>query len=921
MRQFKVRRGLKTFGASLLLSLSACASPEPQQQEQANAPAQQPPAAPQQQQPQAQSPPPDQPGQPPGPGGNVLDELARELTLREQEGRALAQHYFRAGMRFYESFDYRKAAENFQKAHDADPANAEIRHFLLQSQLLAGDRIAEFETISELLRQQRDVSIELEKAELKRLYQEGEELLRRQEFARAITRFEQVLEKIRWFPYKVDTEGYEDSARRYIVTARRSQRERELAEAEAREQRALSQAREEEERNRREAREQVEQLLRQALDQLAVRRYDDAQETIEEILIKDPGNEEAIKLQELAIEQQHNVARDEIYYRNRQEHAIERENVTDLEVPYLETDNVAFPDREYWMGKVRQRHIGISRAQEREPDWIRDYRQVLKSRKVTLNFPETPFAEVISFLQDITGLNITVSPAVDQEEVTVSLRLRDIPLEDALKIILEQTQLAMAFKNETLMITPPDEARGEYDLEIYDVQDLLSRIPDFPGDRIRLAGDNGGGGGGGGGGAGSFSFDTAEEDEGVVLDPDQLETIITNAVGEDNWDDPASIEIHKGQIIVNQTRELHAQVREVLKNLRRNTGLFVQVETRFINMTDDFLRDVGVDFRDQGTSAPIFGHTPALTLDPSANIPTSIRGGNGHDVIGFGRQIPAQGNARAARLGPVINNGQNTLFGSSMFGGRTENVLDGGTAFFSGQRLNSAGVQTANSLKGLAFQAALLDPFQINAILRAEEENARRKIVQAPVITAANRQRVHVSVITQRAYISDYELSSGGTGLTVAEVADPIVETFQEGIVLDVRPTISADRKYITLDVRPTLATLVGGSFRQIQVNLGTVSSAAINVNIEVPQIVLQEAFTSVTLPDGGTALLGGFRNINQKEEHSGVPFIDHVPLINKLFSREAELNETSNLIILVTARMISVRDEEARRFNVDDED
>ena len=31
---------------------------------------------------------------------------------------------------------------------------------------------------------------------------------------------------------------------------------------------------------------------------------------------------------------------------------------------------------------------------------------------MTLNFPETPFGEVVSFLQDITGLNITVADEV-----------------------------------------------------------------------------------------------------------------------------------------------------------------------------------------------------------------------------------------------------------------------------------------------------------------------------------------------------------------------------------------------------------------------------------------------------------------------------------------------------------------------------
>jgi hypothetical protein len=73
-----------------------------------------------------------------------------------------------------------------------------------------------------------------------------------------------------------------------------------------------------------------------------------------------------------------------------------------------------------------------------------------------------------------------------------------------------------------------------------------------------------------------------------------------------------------------------------------------------------------------------------------------------------------------------------------MFGGRTENILDGGNAYFGGDRLNNSGVSAQNNPKGLAAQIAVLDPFQFNAIIRAEEENARRKIVQAPVITAAN---------------------------------------------------------------------------------------------------------------------------------------------------------------------------------------
>jgi hypothetical protein len=47
--------------------------------------------------------------------------------------------------------------------------------------------------------------------------------------------------------------------------------------------------------------------------------------------------------------------------------------------------------------------------------------------------------------------------------------------------------------------------------------------------------------------------------------------------------------------------------------------------------------------------------------------------------------------------------------------------------------------------------------------------------------------RVHVAFTTQRAFIRDWELSAGGTGLAIAEVADPVVDIFQEGVVLDVK--------------------------------------------------------------------------------------------------------------------------------------
>ena len=60
---------------------------------------------------------------------------------------------------------------------------------------------------------------------------------------------------------------------------------------------------------------------------------------------------------------------------------------------------------------------------------------ILASRKVSLSFNQTPILEVVGFLQDIAGINILLLPDVDPS-LKVSLQLKDISLDNALKLIL-----------------------------------------------------------------------------------------------------------------------------------------------------------------------------------------------------------------------------------------------------------------------------------------------------------------------------------------------------------------------------------------------------------------------------------------------------------------------------------------------------
>ena len=163
------------------------------------------------------------------------------------------------------------------------------------------------------------------------------------------------------------------------------------------------------------------------------------------------------------------------------------------------------------------------------------------------------------------------------------------------------------------MISPKEEAKGEYYLDIYDVQDILAAIPDFPGPRITVKSAKGGGGGRGGG-QGAFQFD--DDDAGRSPAPSSSprssrRSSRTRPATTKSGATPPSYELHRGQIIVNQTKDVHENIKRVLKNLRVNVGLFVQVEARFILIYNDFLQDIGVDYRGLGALGPGRDAAPA----------------------------------------------------------------------------------------------------------------------------------------------------------------------------------------------------------------------------------------------------------------------------------------------------------------------
>jgi len=396
-------------------------------------------------------------------------------------------------------------------------------------------------------------------------------------------------------------------------------------------------------------------------------------------------------------------------------------------------------------------------------------------------------------------------------------------------------------------------------VQFYEVRDLVAKLNSFPSVEINLNPSGAGAGAGG-----SEPEESSEENR--TIESDRLIEMIKTAVDKISWDeDPSNTIIDKnGTLVVRQTPENQRAIRELLTNLRRTTGLQVAIESRFISVQNNFLQDIGVDWRGLGDNT----------------------GGTG---------VPGKGtNAPFDDFGPApsqigFDNSSGAFYNSGPEGdvrGRVENIF--------GRSLGN--VDTLTNAGGFSLQYVYLDDTQLEAILRAVQKYERVNTVTAPKLVVTNTQRANITVINHVAYVKDFDVEIA----QAAVIADPIVDVVREGVILDVRPTISSDRRFVTLELRPTVATLVR-PIRTFTTTLGTGAA----VTFEVPELRKQSLKTTVVMPDGSTLLLGGLKFFEEQDFEAGVPILKDIPVVSFLFSRKGKYTSIQDLIILLKVKIL----------------
>ncbi len=157
------------------------------------------------------------------------------------------------------------------------------------------------------------------------------------------------------------------------------------------------------------------------------------------------------------------------------------------------------------------------------------------------------------------------------------------------------------------------------------------------------------------------------------------------------------------------------------------------------------------------------------------------------------------------------------------------------------------------------------------------------------------------------------------------------MSTLTTGIVLDVEATVSADRRYVVMKLKPQLSSLDGidtfGNLNGAAAGAASATATSVpgsNLNfipggvfLQLPRITFTTVDTMVSVPDGGTLLIGGQKLVGEAETEIGVPILSKIPGLNRLFTNRSFTRDERTLLILVRPKIIIQREEEYKTFGM----
>ena len=264
--------------------------------------------------------------------------------------------------------------------------------------------------------------------------------------------------------------------------------------------------------------------------------------------------------------------------------------------------------------------------------------------RLSLNFQDIPVRAVLQLIADFTGLNVVVSDSVDGN---LTLRLKNVPWDQALDIILKAKGLSKRESGNVMLVAPSEEiaAQEKIDLEaslaITDLAPLRSVF---------------------------FTINFAKVTE--------LESLFKSSGGE--GESSGSLLSSRGSVIIDErtntlivkdTEEVISEIRRILNKLDVPIRQ-VLISSRIVIASDDFSKELGVRFGVSEINSS--GSDGVSTIQGNMFGTSSVIDEAVTNIVGTGNALPVSHPSIDGRLGvnlPVIGATAGSLAFSVLKGG------------------------------------------------------------------------------------------------------------------------------------------------------------------------------------------------------------------------------------------------------------
>ncbi|MBL7071188.1 MAG: type II secretion system protein GspD [Candidatus Omnitrophica bacterium] len=203
----------------------------------------------------------------------------------------------------------------------------------------------------------------------------------------------------------------------------------------------------------------------------------------------------------------------------------------------------------------------------------------------------------------------------------------------------------------------------------------------------------------------------------------------------------------------------------------------------------------------------------------------------------------------------------------------------------------------------------------LTSYLRALASEGRANLLSSPKITTLSGQMANIQITQTIPYVSNVDFDNSGTAEHPIWQFEYTIEERVTGITLEVTPYVGGDSDIVTLEIHPEISNLV--SRRPIFVGEAGnpfTSAAAVPALLGWPVIDTRTAQTSVMVKSGETVVMGGFVQDDDTVTKKKVPILGDIPLIGKLFRYDYKSRSKKNLVIFLTATLITAEGERAER-------